>query len=80
MSVRRSKTYSAETGYVYQYHFEGVRSQVRREGRAGSEYVFVVTRDRKHHFELPVFLRRDAVEAWCAAHGRELNGGEQYAA
>lgn len=80
VTVRRIKSYSAESGYVYQYHFEEVRAGGTRGGRAGSEYVFIVSRDRKHSFAVPVFLRREALEAWAAGHGRELTGSEQYAA
>ena len=83
MSIRRIKSYTAETGYVYQYHFEGVRSGPEASGRTGqrgSEYVFTVTRDRKHSYPVPVFLRRAALEAWARAHGRALSSAEQYAA
>lgn len=80
MTVRRIKSYSAQTGYVYQYCFEEIRPQQKRSGREGSEYVYTVSRDRKHGFAVPVFLRRDAVEAWARAHGRPLTGTEEYAA
>ena len=80
MTVRRIKSYSADTGYVYQYYFGDVRSGMRRDGQEGDEYLFVVSRDRKHNFEVPVFLTRDAVAHWAGGHGRELGGPEQYAA
>lgn len=80
MTIRRVKSYSAESGYVYQYHFQEVRPQQVRGGRAGSEYVYIVSRDRKHSFPVPVFLRREALEAWARGHGRRLDGTEQYAA
>lgn len=80
MSAHRIKSYSAETGYVYQYHFEAIRPGQRRAGQPGSEYVFIVSRDRKHSFAVPLFLRDDALAAWAAAHGRSLDGTEQYAA
>src|SRR3970040_436962 len=35
--VRRIKSYSAATGYVYQYHFEEVRPQQQPAGREGTE-------------------------------------------
>ena len=48
--------------------------------REGTEYVYAVSRDRKHTFLVPVFLRRDATERWAQTHGRPLNGTEEYAA
>ncbi len=83
VTVRRIKNYNADTGYVWQYHFEGVRSGPEvsgSAGRAGSEYIFIVSRDRKTSYAVPVFLRRDALDSWAAAHGRPLSGAEQYAA
>ncbi|MBI3697847.1 MAG: hypothetical protein HY238_23825 [Acidobacteria bacterium] len=74
-AVRRQKTYSAQTGYVYQYFYEGYH-----EERAGNEYVFQVSSDRKSSFPLTVFLPGAAVEAWQQAHGRALSSTEQYAA
>ena len=80
MTVRRIKNYNADTGYVWQYHFEEVRSEQTRGGQAGSEYVFIVSRDRKTSYAVPVFLRRETLDSWVAAHGRPLSGAEQYAA
>jgi hypothetical protein len=80
MTVRRAKTYSAESGYVYQYHFEELRSPHTRNDRLGSEYVFMVSCDRKTMHPVAVFLGRQALDAWAEAHGRELTGSEQYAA
>ena len=80
MSVRRIKTYSAGTGYVYQYYFEERRSPHRRDNCEGSEFIFMVSRDRKNAYPVPVFLRYDALGAWAGGHGRELTGSEQYAA
>jgi hypothetical protein len=45
-AVRRLKTYSAESGYVYQYHFEGRRT--------GTEFVFSASADRKTWREVTV--------------------------
>ena len=80
MSVRRIKTYSAQTGFVYQYHFEELRSPHSRGDRPGSEYIFMVSRDRKTSLPVAIFLRQDALKEWAAGHGRELTGSEQYAA
>lgn len=75
MTRQRVKTYSAQTGYVYEYYFEA-----HRQGDAGIEYVFIVSRDRKRSFPLTVLLRRDALAAWAQRHGRALSATEQYAA
>lgn len=75
MSVRRIKSYSADTGYVYQYYFEE-----HRLAKEGTAYIFIVSRDRKHMFPLTVLLRREAAAAWAERHGRELTGTEEYAA
>src|SRR5438445_251084 len=45
---RRMKTYTAETGYVYQYYFVGKREALPQAPEApAAEYVFDVTPDRK---------------------------------
>ena len=77
--VRRQKTYSSQAGYVYQYYYEGCRESD-RGGRAGQEYVFLVSSDRKTAFPLTVFLGAAAVESWQQRHGRSLTPTEQYAA
>jgi hypothetical protein len=77
--VRREKTYSAQTGYVYQYYYEGHRESD-RAGRAGQEYVFHISSDRKTSFPLTVFLGSEAVDSWQQGHGRPLTSTEQYAA
>ena len=74
---RRVKTYTAQTGYVYQYYFVGKRAA----GEAFvTEYIFDVSRDRKTVSAVSVFLQGDAVESWAATHGRRLSDTEQYAA
>ncbi len=78
-AVRRQKTYSAQTGFVYQYFYEGYRSS-HRGNRAGHDHVFQVTRDRENFFPLTVFLSDAVVESWQQAHGRALTPTEQYAA
>lgn len=78
-AVRRQKTYSAQTGYVYQYFYEGYR-QSDRGARAGHEYVFHVSSDRKSAFPMTVFLPGATVTSWQQAHGRDLTPTEQYAA
>ncbi len=76
--VRRRKTYSGDSGYVYEYYYEGYRVAA-RGGSAGAEYLFTVSSDRRSWFAVSVFLEDSAVAAWEQAHGRELNMTERYA-
>lgn len=81
MTVRRMKTYTAATGYVYQYYYVGKRPALPAEAEApATEFIFDVTPDRKALFAASIFLKGEAVDAWAAAHGRELTESEQYAA
>src|SRR5512146_728729 len=81
MTVRRLKTYTGDTGFVYQYYFVGQRPALPQaaEGPA-TEFVFDVTSDNKTTFAVSIFLRKDAVQAWNRLHGRELTDAEAYAA
>ncbi|MBV9607937.1 MAG: hypothetical protein JO187_00145 [Acidobacteria bacterium] len=74
------KTYTAATGYVYQYYFVGKREAPGEAEGAATEFVFDVTPDRKTTYAASVFLLRGAADAWAAAHGRSLSDTEQYAA
>ncbi len=78
--VRRVKTYSGESGTVYQYVFLDQRRARRGLFRSGTEYVFDVSADRKTSFPLVVFIEDAALKAWAREHGRELSSTEQYAA
>ncbi|HLK32489.1 MAG TPA: hypothetical protein VKT29_05325 [Terriglobales bacterium] len=81
MTLRRMKTYTGETGYVYQYYFVGKREALADAAEApATEYIFDVTPDRKTVFAVSVFVRREALAAWAARHGRPLTEPEQYAA
>jgi len=81
MTVRRLKTYTAQTGSVYQYYFVGRRAALPGEPEApADEYVFDVTAGPIPRFAVSVFLRADALAAWAGAHGRALTAAEQYAA
>ena len=77
-AVRRQKTYSAASGYVYQYFYEGQRRGA-REGEPGTEFVFSVSADRKTSFDVSVFVRDSALESWQRDHQRELASTERYA-
>lgn len=76
--IRREKTYSAETGYVYQYFYEGYR-EFTQAGESGFEHVFSVTSDRISRFPINIFLSHQVIEAWQAGNDRELSATEQYA-
>jgi hypothetical protein len=75
-AVRRKKTYSAQSGYVYQYFYEGQRPAA---PEPGTEYVFEVSSDRKTTAQVSVFVSAEAVESWEQETGRTLSGTERYA-
>jgi hypothetical protein len=77
-TVRRIKSYSAETGYVYQYQFQDVHPSARPE-IPGNEYVYYVSADRKTMFPIRISIRRSALDAWTNETGRSLTGTEEYA-
>ncbi len=66
--VRRQKTYSAQSGYVYQYFYRGYRIS----GET-TEYVFETSADRKTTFPVTVLLPASSVA------GRDLTNTERYA-
>ncbi len=76
--IRREKAYSAETGYVYQYFYEGYRETGTGE-EAGNEYVFTVSSDRASSFTITLSMSHRIMESWQQDHERELNATEQYA-
>jgi hypothetical protein len=77
-AAHRVKSYSAATGYVYQYYFYEVEKS-KRGAAAGTEYVYMASVDRKHVFPVRIFVRKDALEEWSARTGREFTGTEEYA-
>jgi hypothetical protein len=77
-AVRRQKTYSAQSGYVYQYYYEGHRA-FRRDDEQGTEFVFDVSADRKNSAPVSVFVTDEAVVTWEGKHGRSLVASERYA-
>lgn len=78
MPGRRVKTYTAQTGFVYEFYFVGKRPAL--EADAATEYVFDVSNDRKVMFSVSVFLPEAAIAEWAKAHGRRPSDAEQYAA
>lgn len=74
------KTYSAQTGFVYQYYFVGQRPALPDDPESpATEYIFDISKDRKTTFAVSIFLPPQALEAWASARGRELTEPEQYA-
>ena len=76
-SVRRQKNYSAQSGYVYQYFYEGHRT-AERHGEPCTEYVFEVSADRRSGFRVSIFLPEASLSAWVAEHQRDLTAAERY--
>lgn len=76
--VRRLKTYSAQSGYVYQYFYEGQRPY-RSGGESGTEFVFTVSADRKTSHPVSVQVGDQALAAWEQAHQHPLSSTERYA-
>jgi hypothetical protein len=77
-AAHRVKSYSAATGYVYQYYFYEVEKS-KRGASAGTEYVYMASVDRKHVFPVRIFVMKDALEKWSARTGWEFTGTEEYA-
>jgi hypothetical protein len=71
------KTYSAASGYVYQYVFAGQRPSTRPR-HPGVEYAFEVTYDRKTTHRVWVFVADAAIEPWQQLNGRALTNSERY--
>ena len=70
----RLKTYSSESGLVYQYVYRGYRFTDN-----GADYTFSVTTNRKNWTAVPVRLRRPTIDQWQHAHERELRKIDLYA-
>jgi hypothetical protein len=77
-AAHRVKSYSAATGYVYQYYFYEVEKS-KRGAEAGIEYVYMASVDRKSVFPVRIFVVKDALEKWSARTGRQFTGTEEYA-
>ena len=75
----RLKTYSAATGYVYQYVYRGHRSAQAVTGAPATEYVFSVTRDRKTYFPVSVLIAETTLTTWSESRERVLSQTEIYA-
>jgi len=76
--VRRLKTYSAQSGYVYQYYYEGHRD-FRAGADTGVEFVFSISADRKNWRATSVLVSQAAIREWEESHARQLSSTEWYA-
>lgn len=70
----RVKSYSAASGYVYEYSFVG-----QREHGLEMEYLFDISYDRRTNHRISIWVSERALEPWCAANQRELRSNERYA-
>ena len=77
-AAHRVKSYSAASGYVYQYYFYEVE-KAKRGNAEGTEYVYMASVDRKHVFPVRIFVAKKGLEKWSARTGREFTGTEEYA-
>ncbi len=77
-AAHRVKSYSAATGYVYQYYFYEVNPSKRGAG-SGTEYVYMASVDRKSVFPVRIFVVREALDKSSARTGRAFTGTEEYA-
>ena len=76
--IRRLKTYSAQSGYVYQYFYEGHRP-FRSSGESGAEFVFSLSADRKNWHPVSVLVSEESLATWERTHQRQLSSTERYA-
>lgn len=79
MTLRRLKSYTSDTGRVYEYYFVGKRP-ASASLEPGIEYQYEVSIDRRSAFAVSVFVLDEAVVDWAARHGRPLDDNERYAA
>jgi len=77
-AVRRVKSYSAATGYVYQYYFYEVEKSWRGTTE-GTEYVYMASVDRKRVFPVRIFVDKNSMKEWSERTGQQLSGTEEYA-
>jgi len=77
-AIRRMKTYSAQTGYVYQYYYEGHRP-LRAAAKPGTEFVFQISFDRKDWSAISIVVSEEAIGAWETTQARRLSATERYA-
>ena len=77
-AVRRLKTYTSQSGYVYEYFYEG-RRPFHSGSDSGAEFVFSISASRKAWRPVSVLVSDSAVQSWESAHARALTPTERYA-
>jgi hypothetical protein len=70
----RLKTYSSDSGYVYQYVFRG-----QLETEDGAAYLFSVASDRNVWNLVSILLTKKVVTRWEQTGGTVLRGTDRYA-
>lgn len=70
----RLKTYSSESGLVYQYLYRGQHGE-----EEAITFVFSVTVNRKNWTPISVVLERQTIEKWQRSDGRQLRSADLYA-
>ncbi len=70
----RVKTYSAASGFAYQYQFKGHSAFP-----DGDHYRFATTQDRRAVFDVFVSIPFAAIEPWELSQRRSLSPTERYA-
>lgn len=73
-AIRRQKNYTAESGYAYEYFYDGLRDQP-----GARLHYFTVSGDRKTWFQTTVSVPDEGILAWQQEHGRPLADNERYA-
>lgn len=76
-AARRMKTYSAQSGYVYRYYYEGRRPLA--SPASGIEFVFSVSAGRVKWLPVGVLVGESALAPWQGRRGRQLSSTERYA-
>lgn len=72
--VARLKLYTALSGYVYEYLYEGYN-----DTPAHRDHIFTTAADRKTWFTAVVRVQHAALTEWERTHARSLNESERYA-
>jgi hypothetical protein len=75
---RRIKSYAADSGYVYEYFYQGHRPWCDASG-AGVEFEFRVSAGRAQWLPAAVIVADRVLRDWEAARARTISSTERYA-